>query len=207
MDKEYWEKYYTKHRSPGYPSPFAEDIIKYLSPKTTLLELGCGNGRDSVFFSNNDIQITGIDQAVDEIDFLNKEYANENLRFVCDDFTKIIKLNGQFDSIYSRFTFHAISEKQEDNVLQWIKKNLKSGGLFFLEVRSVKDGLFNEGVSVANEPNAKITSHYRRFSDFKIIKQKIVDLGFTIKHSIEDRNLAPYKDKNPIIIRIISKAG
>lgn len=207
MDKDYWEQYYTKYRSPGGPSPFAEDVIKYLTPKTTLLELGSGNGRDAVFFSNHGIHVTGIDQATDEIDYLNKEYANENLKFVCDDFTRIVKLNGQYDSIYSRFTFHAISEKQENHVLQWIKRNLKPSGLFLLEVRSIKDELFNEGVPVDNEQNAKITSHYRRFSDFNIIKQKIVDLGFSIEHSIEDRNLAPYGDKNPIIIRIIAKAG
>jgi len=207
LDKEYWEQYYIKHRSPGKPSPFAKDVIQYLSPKTTLLELGCGNGRDAVFFSDYGIHVTGIDQAVNEIDFLNKEYANENLRFICDDFTKIIKLNGHFDSVYSRFTFHAISEKQEDQVLQWIKKNLKPGGLFFLEVRSINDKLFDEGVPVTNEQNAKITSHYRRFSDFNNIKQKIVDLRFTILLSVEDKNLAVHKDENPIIIRIIAKAN
>lgn len=207
MDKEYWEQYYTKHRSPGSPSPFAKEIIKYLSPNTTLLELGCGNGRDAVFFSDHGIQVTGIDQALTEIDYLNKEYVNENLKFVCDDFTKIIKLNGLFDSIYSRFTFHAISEKQENHVLQWTRKNLSPGGLFFLEVRSIKDKLFQEGFPVFDERNAKITNHYRRFSDFGVIKQKITDLGFTIVFSIEDKDLAIHGDENPIIIRIIAKAN
>ena len=40
--------------------------------------------------------------------------------------------------------------------------------------RSVDDILFSEGVEVVNEKNAKITSHYRRFSDFNIIKQKLI---------------------------------
>ncbi|MDP2723105.1 MAG: class I SAM-dependent methyltransferase [Bacteroidales bacterium] len=207
MDKEYWEQYYNQHRLPGKPSPFAEEIINHLLPHDSLLELGCGNGRDAIFFADHKIQVTGIDQAINEIDFLNRNYANDNLRFICDDFTKITKLNGLFDSIYSRFTFHAISLQQENHVLQWIKENLKSGGLFFLEVRSVKDKLFNEGVAVVDEENAKITTHYRRFSDFAIIKQKIVDLGFSIVFSIEDKNLARYKDENPIIIRIIAKAN
>jgi len=205
MDKKYWEKYYIKHRSPGNPSPFAEEVISYLKPKTTLLDLGCGNGRDTVFFSNNNIHVTGIDQTIDQIDYLNKNFASESLKFICDDFTKITKLNGLFDSIYSRFTFHAISEEQEDWVLQWIKENLKPDGLFLLEVRSVNDILFNEGVEVVNEKNAKITSHYRRFSNYNIIKQKIVDLGLTIIFSVEEDNLAKYKDENPIVIRIIAK--
>jgi len=205
MDKKYWEEYYIKHRTPGQPSPFAEEVIEYLKPGTTLLELGCGNGRDTVFFSNNNIHVTGIDQTVDQIDFLNKKFANENLKFICDDFTKVTKLNGLFDSIYSRFTFHAISEKQEDRVLYWINENLKTDGLFLLEVRSINDILFNEGVEVVNERNAKITSHYRRFSEFSIIKQKLINLGFNIVFSVEDNDLAKYKDENPIVIRIIAK--
>ena len=205
MDKEYWEQYYTKHRTPGKPSPFAEEVIKYLKPNTSLLELGCGNGRDTVYFSNNNINAIGIDQAVDQIDHLNENFANENLKFICDDFTKITKLNYFFDSIYSRFTFHAISENQEDEVLNWIKKHLNQNGLFLLEVRSINDELFSEGVDVENEKNAKITSHYRRFSDFNIIKQKLLNLGFSIVFSVEDNNLAKYKDENPVVIRIVAK--
>ncbi len=207
MDKEYWEEYYINHRSPGNPSPFAEEIIKHLSAKSSLLELGCGNGRDAVYFSNYGIHVTGIDQAKVEIDYLNSNYANENLKFICDDFTQITKINGLYDSVYSRFTFHAISEKQEDRVLHWTKENLKSGGLFFLEVRSVKDVLFNEGIAVDDEKNVKITSHYRRFSEFKEIKQKLIDQGFNILFSLEDDNLAIHENENPIIIRIIAKAN
>ena len=205
MDKEYWEQYYTNNNMPGDQSPFANEIIKYLSPNTTLLDLGCGNGRDALFFSNNEIDVTGIDQASTEIDFLNEKFSKKNLRFVCDDFTKISKLDSSFDSIYSRFTLHAISEKQEDNVLLWIKKNLNPNGLFFLEVRSIKDELFNEGTPVDDEKNARITTHYRRFSDFQIIKQKLVDIGLDLIFSIEENNLAVYKDENPIVIRLIAK--
>ncbi|RLD72995.1 MAG: hypothetical protein DRI87_05080 [Bacteroidetes bacterium] len=207
MDKDYWEQYYKEHPSPGNPSPFATEIIKYLKPGMSLLELGCGNGRDAVFFAENGIHVTGIDQVSEEIDFLNRRYSKNNLKFVCDDFTQIEKLNGLFDSIYSRFTFHAITEKQENQVLLWVKKNLRVGGLFFLEVRSTKDKLFELGDPVADEKYARITTHYRRFSDFDIIKQKIIDLGFSLIFSVEDANLAIYGDENPIIIRIIAKAG
>jgi len=41
-----------------------------------MIDLGCGNGRDSVFFAKHRISVIAIDQVVSEIDFLNE---NEGL--------------------------------------------------------------------------------------------------------------------------------
>ena len=50
-DTEYWNKYYEKNSAPVEPSLFAKYVAEELQPGKTLLELGCGNGRDSLFFS------------------------------------------------------------------------------------------------------------------------------------------------------------
>lgn len=205
MDKEYWNKYYKTHKNPGTPSPFAIYIQKYISENNTLLELGCGNGRDAVYLANNGLSVIGMDQISEEIDFLNSKYSNENLKFICDDFTNIKLINNTFNNIYSRFTLHAISEKQANDVLQWTLNHLENDGLFLLEVRSTNDELYNEGEKIIGERNVRITSHYRRFIEFDILKTKITNLGFHIVEAIEDKNLAVYKDENPVVIRIIAQ--
>ncbi len=50
MDKKYWNEYYKKDNAPKQPSYFAMNIVYMLKPNKKMLELGCGNGRDSVFF-------------------------------------------------------------------------------------------------------------------------------------------------------------
>lgn len=203
MDKEYWTKYYQENPVPSSPSPFAVVVLKKLTTEETLLELGCGNGRDSVYFGAHKIKTTGIDQVCGEIDYLNSTYKNEYLNFICDDFTDPQKISKKYNAIYSRFTLHAIKEKKEDNVLNWVYNNLEQKGQFFLEVRSNKDELANEGNAVVGEKNAMITNHYRRFADFKLLKEKLKTIGFELLDAVEDAGFAIYKNENPIVIRLI----
>lgn len=60
----------------------------------SLLELGCGNGRDALFFAKNKIQTTAIDQVADEISYLAKHCATTtkgiaNPHFIAVDFTNL----------------------------------------------------------------------------------------------------------------------
>ena len=64
MDKEYWEHYYSKQHPSHQPSPFAQFIgERYSSDYGMLFDIGCGNGRDSFFFSSQSIPCTGVDQS------------------------------------------------------------------------------------------------------------------------------------------------
>lgn len=207
-DKKYWSDYYSTHQEPTDASSFAEFVLDNLEEGKILIELGCGNGRDSVFFSQNGIKVIAVDQVDDEIDFLNENYKNENVCFACDDFTNLIESsndminNTKFDYIYSRFTFHSITLEQEDNTLSWICENLDDG-LFFLEARSLNDPMFKKGEALSDTEN--FTTHYRRYMDLDKFTSKLEDLGFEILYKIEDKDLAPYKDDNPYVIRIIAK--
>ena len=207
-DKDYWDEYYSTHQKPTGASTFAEFISDRLEEGKTLIELGCGNGRDSVFFSKKGVNVIAVDQVDNEIDFLNENYSNDNLTFVCDDFTNLASSendlikNTEFDYIYSRFTFHSINEAKEDRTLSWICKNLNDG-LFLLEARSLNDPMFEKGDKLSESEN--FTTHYRRYMDLDKFIAKLESLGFEILFKIEDKDLAPYKDDNPYVIRIVAK--
>lgn len=207
-DKKYWTKYYSMHSKPIEQSRFAEFVLDKLESGKTLIEFGCGNGRDSIYFSNNGINVVAVEQVCDEIKFLNENYANENIAFVCDDFTNLAETKselikyGKFDYVYSRFTFHSINEAKENRTLEWIKNNL-DGGLFFIEARSLNDPMFLKGEILSENEN--YTNHYRRYMDLDKFTDKLESLGFEILFKIEDKDLAPYKDDNPYVIRVIAK--
>ena len=207
-DKEYWDEYYATHSKPNDASTFAEFVLDRLEEGKTLIELGCGNGRDSLFFSKNGLNVVAVDQVDSEIKFLNENYASENITFVAGDFTNLatseedLIKNTQFDYIYSRFTFHSINEAKEDRTLDWISNHL-DGGLFLLEARSLNDPMFKKGDALSDTEN--FTTHYRRYMDLDKFTDKLEDLGFEILFEIEDKDLAPYKDDNPYVIRIIAK--
>jgi tellurite methyltransferase len=204
VDKKYWEKYYKTGDVPERASFFAEYIIEnHLSGNEKIIELGCGNGRDSIFFAKNGFEVLAIDQCKEEIDKLSKENDLPNIKFVCDDFTKLGDI-GPFGAIYSRFTLHAIS-KDEDRVIKWASKNLKIGGKILIEARGKKNELYGKGIPVEGQENAYIyEDHYRRFIDIDELSNKLSSSGLKILISKEDRGFAPFKDTDYIFIRVIA---
>ena len=208
-DKEYWTNYYKKNSKPTNASTFAEFILPNLDENKNLIELGCGNGRDSIFFSENNINVFAIDQVLSEIEFLEENFKTDTIHFICDDFTNLKESDNElinstdFDYVYSRFTFHSINEKKEDRTLDWIEDTLKDEGIFFLEARSLKDPMFESGENLSDTEN--FTDHYRRYLDLDNMVKKLKSRNFEIVYMIEDKNLAVYKDDNPYVIRIIAK--
>ncbi|MDR3289761.1 MAG: methyltransferase domain-containing protein [Rickettsiales bacterium] len=201
--KEYWENYYKEHQLPFKQSSFAEFILNYLEPHKKMIELGCGNGRDAVFFAEREnVDVLAIDQAENEVDFLNKNFKKGNLRFVTDDFTKL-SIKDKFDYVYSRFTLHSITEEQENNVLKWVNEYLNTNGLFFIEVRSINDDMYNKGKKISRNEN--ITDHYRRYMNIDVFTEKVKGYGLKVVYSVESNGLAVHNDDDPVIIRLIVK--
>ena len=83
-----------------------------------------------------------------------------------------------------------------------IYKVLKKGGKFFLEVRSIHDELYGKGNKVGE--NAFIyNGHYRRFIKKELLEKKLVENGFKVEYSCEDRGFAPFGNDDPPVIRMI----
>lgn len=202
-DVEYWNHFYENNLDIEYPSLFAQNIVNMLVKGRNLLELGCGNGRDSFFFAENGINVTAIDASDRVIDRLQKINALGNLCFVCDDFVCSPAIFvGQFDYCYSRFSLHAINEDQEDEVIRNVYQVLKIRGQFFIEVRSVNDEIYGLGDKIA-ENTYMYQGHFRRFIVKDKLEKKLRRVGFRITYSEEKTGFAPLGESNPPIIRII----
>ncbi len=209
-DTEYWNGYYSKNLAVTTPSPFALFVYEnYLTKNSTLLELGCGNGRDSLFFHSNGIKITAVDAsnvAINELQKLRLPDAN----FICGNFvdSKII-YSQKYNFCYARFSLHAITEAQENILLNNVAQVLNQdktggGGKFFIEVRSVNDELYGKGEPVGK--NSFIyNSHFRRFIDKKELENNLIAKNFRIDYSEESSEFAPFGNDKPSVIRVIAQ--
>ena len=107
--------------------------------------MGCGQWAEIVYISNSKgLNVTAIDASDGAIEMLKAQYQEDNICFICDDFVCSSAIfSGQYDYCYSRFSLHAINEKQETEVYCQCISSTKGGrGVFLLKVRSVKDELF-----------------------------------------------------------------
>ena len=209
MDTNYWNNFYTcsnQDMDMCRPSPFAQYVLPHLTTGGKLLELGCGNGRDCTFFANQGIHVTALDMSEIAVSSLqNREVISGSLQVFCDDFVCSVKLvDGEYDYVYSRFTLHSINEEQENQLLQNVFVSLKEGGKFFIEVRSILDDIYGLGEQVGR--NSYIyNDHFRRFIVLDELIQKMLEVGYVITLAEEKRGFAPFKNEDPIVIRVIAE--
>jgi len=207
VDIPYWNQYYKKGEAPSDGSTFAVSILAKVDKEHELVELGCGNGRDANFFAKNGIKVFAVDIASEAINQRSARHP-DNPTFVCADFTNMAEscpasiLDMKFGSIYSRFTLHAVRAESASKSLNWSYSALRSGGILFIEVRSVKDKMCGKGTPVEGEKDAWIYTHYRRFHRKDDLISELENIGFTIDYILESDGLAVYKDDDPVVIRV-----
>lgn len=205
MDTKYWNDYYKKNVLTTEPSLFSKEIVKRIGNQSgkKLIDLGCGNGRDSVFFNEQGLCVTAIDSAESTIEALKKENGDKII-FLCGDFTKKENLlEENYDYVYSRFTIHAITEDNQKELLKNVYDALRPKGEFFIEVRSINDEIFGKGEKRSDREYI-YEGHYRRFIKKSELVQQLQQVGFTILSEEEKRGFAPFGNQDPMVIRIVA---
>ena len=204
-NKKFWNNFYKNNLAVSRPSSFAIFILKFLKKnKSKVVDIGCGNGRDLIFFKKNKIDFIGIDLSKNATQLIKKKLENKqdkkkifNNDFVRFDYKKNIRTKF---SIYSRFTWHTINQKNEDIFLKKIS-NLPNLTYLFIETRSIKDDLCGVGKKIGK--NEFVTDHYRRFINKKDLIKKL-QKNFKIIYLKESKGFSKFKKEDPCLIRVIA---
>ena len=198
----YWDTYYKSNKKIK-ESSFARFVIKKIDKNSKIIDIGCGNGRDSFFFSKNDLKVTAIDISNNAIKN-NSLKSNKNLKFLKFDIEKNT-MSKKFDVIYCRFFVHAISEKNENKLITLIKKIKKKNTLAFFEFRNHKDRMFQKKkIKKHNDVIEFEKGHFRRIIDpKKFIKKISSKIKLKVIYKKSAKNLSIVKNDNPNLSRII----
>lgn len=207
---DYWNQYYLETKVNLEPSSFAIKLkTELLSVENAkILDFGCGDGRDSFYLSKH-AHVLGVDiskQAIlsntDRLKIesttmrtLEFEHLDNNLSTILTDFEPNI--------FYARFVFHALTEKEEDNVLRTLSMNLKPKSFIALECRTILDPLSKRGVRISK--NERVFGHYRRFINESELIRKIKDKGWKINYLESGFDLAAKGDDNPHVLRLVAE--
>jgi adenylylsulfate kinase-like enzyme/SAM-dependent methyltransferase len=199
----YWDQYYKNKVCSREPSPFAQYVSTLVDSGRELVELGCGNGRDAVFFAGEGLHVTALDMSQEAISELQGRNI-PNTRFLCGDFVNAdVHRPEAYDYAYSRFTLHSINANQETVLLKNIFLGLRPGGKLFIEVRGIHDPLYGRGKLV--ERNAYFyDNHYRRFLVLEELTAALERTGFRVEYARESTGFAPYGNDDPPVIRVVA---
>lgn len=121
------------------PSPLARELVAIEAENKTkgsILEIGCGNGRDSIHFGKQGHYVVGIDISPDAIKIAKKNNKLEKVNFEVGDAEKLRFDTGSFDAVFSLSVLHSTKlEKSVNEVARVLKK--KGLALFYLYVKTV----------------------------------------------------------------------
>ena len=202
---EYWNNYYKTHYAYlDEPSSFAIFVwLKYLkNKKLKIADLGCGNCRDSKFFSKKGHMC----YAVDCNGTLDKEYPK--CKLIKKDVEEMLVNNRvHFDIMYMRWFLHAMSYDKSKKIFKNSVNNLKPDGLICVEVRSLNDLELIKDSVYDNEDKSYATTHKRWLYDVGMLETLAKDNGCEIL-SCDEGYFSSNKNaetRNPLLIRVILK--
>lgn len=117
------------------PSEQCYDILKICPPngRIRLLEVGCGEGKDALFFARNGYDVTAFDIAQTGIDKVNQLVERFNIyihAFRAD--MQEYRLEEDFDIIYASRSLHHIQPELRREVIENYKEHTKEGGIHVL---------------------------------------------------------------------------
>ncbi len=199
-DAHYWDAYYARVGGPGLPSQFATFVAGELDRPHRIVEFGCGNGRDAMFFAAQGHQIVGIDGAESAI-----KHCEESARALGREATFLtLRLDdpGLVDAVpgwdgptlvYARFFLHAITEQEQEAFLGCAHRLTRPGDLMAVEFRTTRD-----------RTGTKVTErHYRRFIEPAVFQLDAFEHGFRTTYSVEGFGFAKYKQDDAHVARCL----
>ncbi len=197
---KHWKEYYAKDIAPSNPSSYAEKVVMQIKKGQHILDIGCGNRRDSIFFSGKGVKVDAIDRSKDAIDLCRRKYISSTINFSSGDVTHMANKGVKYDNIYCRFVIHAMPVSEEIDLIQTSFDLLKKGGCIFIECRSINDPLSRKGEVLS--PTERFYGHYRRFIIPYELDSRLVEEGFEVLEISEYNGVSRYDDDNPVVVRV-----
>lgn len=197
LNEQYWDRFYS-HLRRLPPSQFAALVASDIPAGTLVLDIGCGNARDTFFFAGSGFPAVGFDKSPVAIESNAADASFPHLRFVEAD-AKDMDLKAQIGDArqvcaYARFFLHAIDEVTEEALLTNLTESLPDGSAIYLEYRTLAD----EGTVKT------FSGHYRRYIDHARLVGDMANKGIQIVYEIEGQGLARFGTEDPHVGRIIA---
>ena len=117
----------------------------------TIVELGSGLGRDSIFFSLNNFIVNSLDYSPSGINIINKKISEKNLKNI---YTKVFDIrqklpfeDSSIDACFSHMLYcMALTNRDLLNLNNEIKRILKPDGINIYTARNEYDGDYKKGI-------------------------------------------------------------
>ena len=204
---DYWNSYYASRAvlKLSAPSQFAAFVAQEAGDAHLIIEVGCGNGRDSLFFARHGFQVVAIDgseAAISKCEESRQAQSLNGISFICasvgdDGFAEALvqaRTGSEGPAMaYARFFLHAITDAEETAFFAAMGAALREGDHLAVEYRTLRDAV-GEKTTAAN---------YRRYVEPSQVIINAARFGFVVEYAAEGFGFAKYLDDDAYVARTV----
>ncbi|NQU87279.1 MAG: methyltransferase domain-containing protein [Mariniphaga sp.] len=165
-------------------SKAAELALNYIKGNLKLIDLGCGYGRDIIFFRKRqkNMIIDGIDSSKRAVELYHNNLNHQiriNIRFT--DILKLDKtIKEDYDIVFSNYLFNLFTYVECRFIFQKIKKLLPYDGLLISSFVSIKDRHYGKGKKLNENLYEIFKGIPCLFFEKKMIEELVSEVDFKI---------------------------
>lgn len=143
----------------------SDKFINYLPESAEILDLGCGSGRDSLYFIENGFDVTAVDGSEELCELASIHIGQDvlNMQFSELDFQEV------FDGVWACASLLHITSTELEDVLNRIVKSLKPGGVLYMSFKHGEFSGFRNGRYFNDYKTKPMKELISKFEDLELI--------------------------------------
>lgn len=156
-----WNKTYAQEpdffgEETSYPAKRTAEILKK-EGKKSILEIGAGQGRDSLFFAKNGFLVLALDYSENAVQAINEKAQilglSNSITALCHDIRKNLPFADEsFDACYCHMLYcMALCISELETLFREVRRVLKPNGLSIFTVRHTGDAHYGKGIHLGED--------------------------------------------------------
>ena len=150
---------------------FRKKFASYLPAEASVIDMGCGSGRDVMAFSDMGHDAVGLDEAKE---LLRLAEERLEIRTIAADMSSW-KASAPYDGIWCCASLIHLNEEEKERFFRNLDQNLKTGGVIYISVREgIETGTDSEGVYTSNCTEEELR-RYLEDAGCEILETKVTE--------------------------------
>jgi cyclopropane fatty-acyl-phospholipid synthase-like methyltransferase len=150
-----WDNFYSDKEKevPFFVNLPDENLVQYFNrgylKSGKVLELGCGPGRNAIYFAEQGCKVDAVDLSQEALDWAKQraEDKNVSVNFIKQNIFELDIEEGVYDIVYDSGCFHHIAPHRRMSYLKLLNKALRPNGLFAITCFKVGGALGGSDIS------------------------------------------------------------
>jgi len=166
-------RYYDKNASEYYNLTLEmsmeetiEEFLKYIPADSAILDLGCGSGRDSLYFLEEGFDVTAIDGSKEMCELAEVEIGQDIVHHMMFE---DLEFENVFDGVWACASLLHVKKTQIDDILDKISKSLVKDGVLYMSVKHGEFEGMRDGRYYADYRVSELRNIIKRHPELEII--------------------------------------